>query len=119
MIGGMSFSGSTLPGGSLRRLASALVVLAAFLAAGCDAEPETSSTSERGGDLARSESELDQTSGDAGDESADDDAADDDEAPPSDVELVAPPGGSGPLDPRAEPDPIPWVPRSSSGSHDT
>lgn len=119
MIGGMSFSGSTLPGGSLRRLVAALVVVAASLVAGCDAEPETSSPSERGDDLARSESELDQTSGDAGDESADDDAADDEEGAPSDVELIAPPGGSSPLDPRAEPDPIPWVPRSSSGSHDT
>lgn len=117
MIGGMSFSGSTLPGGLLRRLAAALVVVAASLAAGCDAEPETSSTDEHAADLARSESELDQTEGDAADDAAGDAA--EDEAPPSEVELIGPPGGSSPLDPRAEPDPIPWVPRSAGGSHDT
>ena len=112
MIGGMSLSGSTFPGGSLRRLAAALVIVLASLAAGCDAEPE-SPRADGGDELARSASELDQTSGDAADGEPADETPGGDGAPASEVELTAPAGGPSPLDPRAEPDPIPWVPRSN------
>ena len=128
MIGGMSL-GSILSGGSarrlsatgsavtglraVRRLAALLAVASAFVVTGCDAEsqaPEPSGAG-AGAELGRSASELDE----AGEEAADD--ASDDEAPPSETEVLAPPGASSPLDPRAEPDPIPWVPRTDD-THD-
>jgi len=110
MIGAMSLV-STLRALARCRLAAALVVVAASLGTGCDAEPETTPAAGGSAELGRSASELDE----AEDEAADDESSD--EAPPADAEVVGPPGGSSPLDPRAEPDPIPWVPRSDA--HDT
>lgn len=112
MIGRMSL-GTLLRDLARCRLAAALLV-AASLATGCDAAPQTSSTAEGGDELGRSASELDETDQDAADEDATDD-----EAPPTDVDAVGPPGGSSPLDPRAEPDPIPWVPRAHDDSRES
>lgn len=98
MIGAMAFSG--------RNLAAALLLAVASLVTGCDAGPQAP-PSETGAELGRSASELDEET----DEGDAEDAAEEGGSA-SEEEVVGPSGVSSPLDPRAEPNPIPWVPRA-------
>lgn len=115
MIGGMGPSTGTTVHARDRRavrwLTACLALAVAAMAAGCDAEPAPPSAPDHDSLLGRSASELDETNTDDVDETDADELA-----PPDRTETVGVPGGGSPLDPRAEPDPIPWTPRIAHGN---